>query len=456
MPQSIQNNFETELKSIITTDRISSLRNYYDSLIKSIYDIDYEKEMRYQSIHDRLLTTRYFYFPTESRARDMNCFERNATMYIAFHELYPESNPSLITTTDDYNNVHASVLFTHNDKLWGVDVVKGYFGEIQLEYDKIIVPPRQMDEKSKSALEYLSVTDPEKYKSALSEFTAERRLKFKKIQTISGKSLENLVGTLRREPGIIDFLYKSGQNVSYSWSGLVSKHLFMKIEPDGNILSEIRVCGESFSEKDACLRFKYNPLTKKRNMEFLRYSDTNWGTLINPQSEKLWAIGEHNLGSDLDDGNPIMHLKDFIFYINNVNKNVPYAELMDFAKNPVVQNRFDKCIEAAKEIDDSTYIEFLKYLRCRFGPAKNISLTNSRLTIQTRNNVNNIISLDKAIADDQNHIDLELSSDELTHTMNRLMQSLMDSNLIQIPALIKLVDDSKKYTMEASKYILDK
>jgi hypothetical protein len=450
MPQSIQNNFVKELKPLVDTNKLDSLKRYYFLLRKKINDVSDKDIFKYHSIADRLTTTRYFYFPTEWNTKEMNCFERSASLYIAFHELYPESNPSLISITDKYKNVHAAVLFTHNNKLWGGDPSFGYFGEIQLTHEAMIVPLEIVDDK-KALLQSLSLTNSMNSETTINNPTTECKIPFEKINTITGKSLENLVDTLRSQPGIIDFLYKSGQRVSQSWSGLIFKSLFMKITPDGNIISDIRVSGDSFSEKDACLRLSFNPLTKKQNKEFFRYSKESWGKLLSPAHEKLSLPSEHRLGDYTIYDGPIAQFKDVIYYLSNVKNNFSYEELKDFSRNPIAQRRFKAIIQSAKEIDDATYMKSLHYLRSRFGPAKDLSPNNSKGMILTTKNLDDI---DNFGSKPDNYDNLSVD-EQLRYGIIHLKNLLEEDSLASIPPMIKLFDDSKKYIKEASKYIIN-
>jgi hypothetical protein len=405
---------------------------------------------RYKNVADRLDTTRYFYFPTESNIQDMNCFERSASLYIAFHELYNESNPSLIMITDKHKNVHATVIFTHNNKLWGADPSYGYFGEINLNHDSIVVPLEISD--SKNLLSRIFSSTIPLTPQEINVPTKECKIPFEKINTITGKSLEYLVSNLRSQPGIVDFIYGSGQIMAQSLSGLVNKNLFMKITPEGNIVSDIRVNGESFSDKNACLRFKYNPLTKKQDMEFLRYSGYAWGTLPSPESDALHVPGKYEFGRDAVDEAPVDIFKEVIFYLQNIKQKISCEELKDFANHPVVQIRFKAIVQAAQKIDDATYLKTLHYLRCRFGPAKNLyrfNLKGIELTVKESDYLNNFGS--------KSENDSDLSIDEkLPLGAIHLNLLFEESVLVSVPPILKLFDDRKRYVEVAPKYVQEK
>jgi hypothetical protein len=65
MPQSIQNNLVKELKPLVETDRLNSLKKYYNFLRENINTLKDTDLWKYNSIADRLDSSRYFYFPTE-------------------------------------------------------------------------------------------------------------------------------------------------------------------------------------------------------------------------------------------------------------------------------------------------------------------------------------------------------------------------------------------------------
>ena len=407
-PQTIKNNFADELRMLVGIDRFGSLRRYYDSLKKDIKK-NAIHSLNYASISDRLDTTRYFYFPTESSAYSMNCFERSASLYLAFKELYPKSRPALVFTTDKNKTVHASVLFTHEDELWGADPSGNYFDKILLEPDAIIVP--QKEGKA-------------------------RRFEFEEIKEADESLLEHMVKKLRTKPGIVDFFYESGQRVAYSTDGwYIHKSLFMKITPDNDIVSEIRIHGDGFPQ-DGSIRFTTNPFTGEHNTEFLRYKGESWGYLLNAQSEPLVSSSPFPDLKKPTDATYIHQLQDVSYYLTHgKNQNMPLDELTKFAEHKTVLGKFERIMDIAKRIDEPTYHELIKYLRFRYGQADKIEES-----WRTKNV-------------DINSLSIQEIGQQLTQFGEELWET---TNLQYVPAFLKFADDSKKYTAEISRQILSK
>lgn len=349
-PQSVKNNFVYNLKQFVNEDKFSTLKTYYDYLTKSILDAE-SNSIGYSYIGNRFSKARYFYFPTESSSFEMNCFERVGDLYFAFKDIYPESDPTIVYLTEG-TSIHASLLFVHDGELYGADPTREYFGRIDLTYDNLIVLPVQG--------------------------VSEKQFSFNDISELDHSTLEKIVNNLRSDSGVIDFFYESGQRVSSRPWCFDYGTVFTKIKSDdSSVVSEIRLTVEKSNEKSACIRYIYNPLTGISKSEYVRYDEENWGDLSNEVVSSMSIINKPNYSMIGNDDYITLPLKNFASFLNNPSRlDLTFDELKKFSDSQNVTLRFGEYIAKANEFGEDIGLEFLKYLRLKYGPADNLNFSN--------------------------------------------------------------------------------
>ncbi len=387
-PQTVRNCFEDQIRRLYAEDRMGVVRRYYDLMSEECRTRPITNLM-YSNIDDRLSTSRYFYFPTETSAGDMNCFERAASVYFMIREVYPESDPALIFLREN-DNLHASTIFTHDGELWGADPSYWYLDRILLEDKRILV------------------------------LSDEREFGFDNISVADNRFLDQMVKKLRCESGIVDFIYGSGQRASYSANGGVDQSLFLKISEGNDIVSEIRVFCEASDDDHACIRFVTNPVSGTASMNFLRYADESWGVLTGVYGEKISPDPLFNMGSR----SSVSHaksLQDVAHYMTH-DYVFPDDEIERFSRNSMLISYFGRHIDIARIIGDTNYWDFIRYLRYRLGPEDNLRIPEQ----------DNDPDMFQALKNIEDHISLSCS-------------------VQLVPPLLKFIRDQKRYVQEIVK-----
>jgi hypothetical protein len=403
-PITVKNDFESQLQKLADEKKLDSVKRYFDFLKNDKDKLTPEQLItgQYRNIDPRLDQTKYFYFPTESTYGAMNCFERSASVYFAFKELYPQSKPSLIYLTLKDKSVHAMVLFEHDDDICGADPTREIFGKIVLRKDKLIIP-----------------------KSG--EF-AEKSYEFEDISSLDDNILDQMARKLRCQAGIVDFLNESGQIAAHDRHLTMDGYLFMYMNEANQVTSEIRY-GTSG------IRMTMTPENRRMCPEGIKFKNATWrglegeekipALITNPYNNPINAIEKRKRNS--------YPIEDTVFFLKNVMRRpFSFEEIMQYEKSPGIQARFGNKIQKAKTLSPGTYLGFLNYLRFRFGPAKNlvplkdwekITLTNQQGVEQT---------LDMPIF--ESHFE--------------------DMNLEDILLTIKFTEDAKKYSQEVSRQLI--
>ena len=400
-PTSIKNSFSELLQDISVDDRFKSIEQYYKYLKKDIYR-NRGESLVCKTIDDRFDQSKFFYYPTEKDTNDMYCLERATSMYLAINELYPKSNPALITTEDNNSNIHASVLFSHEGDLWGSDLSHKYFSKISLEPKKIII-----HEKEKRIIEV------------------------KNIFEIEPKNLQNMINKLRVKEGSIDFFYKSGQRAGYSTDGYwIHMNHFMKITKDQNIVSQLRMYGDGFPEKNASINIITNPFTNERNINFVRYEKESWGHLIDVDNVQIPKESPYKSQSIVNTSH-ITALEDAAYYLVNGHKNTITSEQIKiFSEHKKVQSRFGKEIEISIKNGEENHQDFLKYLCNRFSDPEKLP-------------------------EEYKRIDRDQDTKEIYDTMELLTEQFSERCYLQyIPSFLKYSRDSIRYANEISEQII--
>jgi len=340
-PQTIRNDFEQELKKVADENKLQSVKRYYEAFQNP--DLSLEDLASYTNIDERINHTKYFYFPTESHFFTMNCFERSCSVYFAFMELYPESNPALVYLIESDGSIHATVLFTHQDRLYAADPTRKIFDEIMLQPGKLII--KESEEKEEKSYDFAEITQ------------------------VPNNTLDKMAIKLRTQLGVVDFMYSSGQIAAKGGAGVISPddYLFMYVDEEQNIVSEVR------SGQDS-IRFIYNPLEKTDQIELIRFKKTVWRGQGEEEKQPLLTKNPYGANCSLDKvTSDDYSLKDFAYFIQYVMTNLQSQEEMEqFAASPQVQKRFGEIIDIAKNLSATTYFNFLNYLRFHFGSPENM------------------------------------------------------------------------------------
>jgi len=398
-PQTVQNDFYRELKAVSDEDKFQSIRRYYDFFEKNNASLD--DLLSYNNMDPRVDNARYFYFPTESEARRMNCFEKSATIYFALQELYPESNPALVYLFHDCGSIHVTTLFTHKGELHAGDPNYHIFGKVQLMPNALVVP-----------------SDGEE---------KEKIHEFKDLVQIEDSVLNNMALRLRSDSGILNFIYKSGQ-IAADGGYLISpgQILFMYITEERDVVSEIRIANR-------CIRFSNNPLTKRSSLELLACKGHWWRSLND--EERLPIPVENPYDVDLatrtKNHYPFNGIAHYIKHI--MHRPFSFEEVKSFAEHPNVQRRFGEVIELAKKTDAVTYFNFLNFLKYKFeSPEQLVPLSDFQDITLTKTE----------------------GGEEFNIKMPTFHARFEESELKGVIDLLRFASDAKRYTQETSKQLL--
>ncbi len=428
-PTTVKNDFTAQLKDVADSHKLASVKRYYDVLRN---DIEENKRLfTYTNIDPRVENTRYFYFPTEASPEEMNCLERSASMYFAFKELYPRSEPALVYVTQPEGSIHALVLFRHQKQLHAACPSYEIFDKVRLEPDAIVLPPKKIEDKIKEMQEDIANRHKAIDKDSSNQ---ERRLKYNKITQVNDSVLEQMSRVLRSDSGIIDFMYASGQNVAdINW--WPRNYLFMSIDDHLNVNSEIRMVEPGY-DKNACIRFVHNPVTGVDNMGLSTFSDACWTALLNEKKHSVADMTPYASKPRSTSHSMIDQMQDLAYFIKGPShRPVTHKSLRQFEQHPNVQERFGRHLEKMHGYDQGTQLQFLSYLRNRFGPGDGVA-TLSRCPKPAGT----------LIGENGNLVEMMDSLSEQIWT---------DSELQSILPMLKFVSDMKKYTAEASKHIID-
>jgi len=341
---STKRKFYDRLRNLQGDDKVAWLRRYSGSLDPFEDTTDFKF---YRNIDPRVDTSKYFYFPTEAPIIDTNCFERNAAVHFAVQEVYPEANPSLVLINWD-RSVHASVLFTHNGRLHCADPVNKLMGPIILRPDRMIFLP-----------------DGEK---------GERVVEFDAIKEVEQHTLDDVIHHLRREDGVVNFLYESGQRTSTALDWPDNFETFMRVDESGSIIAEVRIYESMSQSRAGCIRWTYDPDTKKLDSKVIEAERFFWSDVY---GEKQLA-GETVLLEDKISSTNFStnHLQNFHTFLLARQRGwtAPHS-YHEYVNHPVVQARIGEAVDKEAEAEASyeamaLAVEFLQF---RYGPISELA-----------------------------------------------------------------------------------
>lgn len=440
-PHQVQLDFQKELSYIVEGQKLSSMYRYY-KLLRQKRINEPHNPFEYENIDDRVNTSRYFYFPTEAKTYQLNCFEKSAALYFGFIEAYPESNPSLLYVNEGERGIHSIVAWMHNHQLWGACPTYGFFSRIDIRNKDIVIH----NEEPRNRREKKAYWDNEtgKHKKRPGPMP-KRRISIKGITKVDDKTLQIFADSLRKEYGIVNFLNQVGQTTAFINEGFISNYTFSKIV-DGRIQNEVRIDQLCESKENVCIRITTDPVTGNTEYKFVSGKAFDYSRIIDERSEEV-TEAPYSFEDTQKHHSYAMQLKDIAYFMTR--KTIP-IDISDFISNPIVAARFEKAFSDAEKLGAYTKDQIGAYIQHRFGSPEQIAALDER-PLEILSGFSSVSKDGKTIdipEEDQNEIGEAIASiRKLDHDV------WIDMEIRNANYIFALAHDARRYTQEAIKHM---
>jgi hypothetical protein len=210
-----------------------------------------------QNIDRKIRNSKFFIFPNDKIFTPLNCFEQNSHLYFMMAEKLPELKPQLVNIKFDQVNLHSSVLFENNSKVFLADPIWKYLGPIEISNSKISYVNNMFSNESFN------------------------NFKYDTMGRFSNSTLREIINNLNSEKGIVDYLFQSGQVVSRLYDFPYRKELFMHIDNELKVHGQIRIIDCCASKDNSLIRIKYDPFSEDIAVDTFAFSTLNWQKVNN-------------------------------------------------------------------------------------------------------------------------------------------------------------------------------